>query len=306
MPERIRSGDAGLVVGVDVGATKVAVRAETWSGETVADTSLPASGWNVEPPERAAAWLLHRVKDALPPGGTVCAMAVGAQRCNTDERARALEAALGDRGVAARVVNDAMLLVPAAGLGDGLGVIAGTGSIGVGRTAAGAFLFAGGWGWVLGDEGGAVSLAREAVRAALLAADEGRPDGGLLRALEAGFGVATLDELVLAITQDPSPARLARLAPAVFAAADAGATLARQIIDGGAAALATLVDRLRQKGAVGRVVVASGGVITHQPRLFEGFRDRVRLAHPDLEVRLLQGAPVAGAVVLARRLAEGA
>jgi hypothetical protein len=44
--------------------------------------------------------------------------------------------------------------------------------------------------------------------------------------------------------------------------------------------------------------------MTSQPRLFEGFQERVLDAHPDLEVRLLEAPPVAGALVLARRLAE--
>lgn len=287
-----------------MGGTKVAVRAQTWDGETVADRVLPAAGWRVEPADLAAAWLLDRIHEALPLGSRVAAAAVGAQRCNTDERARLLAAALGDRGVPATVVNDAMLVVPAADVDEGLGVIAGTGSVAVGRTAAGRFVVAGGWGWVLGDEGSAVGLVREAARAALLAHDEDHDDPELLRRLEAAFDTADLDQLTLAITEDPWPAHLGPAAPAVFAAADAGSPLARRVIANGAASLATLVDRLQAKGAAGRVVVAAGGVMTGQPRFFERFRDRVQRAHPDLEVRLLEAAPVAGALVLARRLAE--
>lgn len=291
-------------MGVDVGGTKVAVRAQTWSGETVADRVLPATGWHVEPAEEAAAWLLARIHEALPPGSTVAAAAIGAQRCNTDERARLLEAALGDRGVPATVVNDAMLVVPAAGVDEGLGVIAGTGSIAVGRTGSGRFVVAGGWGWVLGDEGSAVGLVREAARAALWAHDEEHDDPELLLRLEEAFHAADPDQLTLAITEDASPARLGPAAPAVFAAADAGSRLAQRVIAGGIASLAALVDRLQAKGAAGQVVVGAGGVMTGQPRMFEGFRARVQRAHPDLEVRLLETAPVAGAVVLARRLAE--
>ncbi len=294
-----------LLVGVDVGGTKVAIRAQAWNGEMVTDRVLPAAGWRVEPAAGAAAWLLARINEALPPGFTVAAAAIGAQRCNTDDRARILEAALGDRGVHATVVNDAMLVVPAAGVDEGLGVIAGTGSIAVGRTASGRFVLAGGWGWVLGDEGSAVGLVREAARVALLAHDEGHDDPELLRRLEVAFDAPDPDQLTLAITEDASPAHLGPAAPAIFAAAEAGSPLAQRVIASGAAALATLVDRLQAKGAAGRVVVAAGGVMTGQPRLFEAFRDRVQRVHPDLEVRLLETAPVAGALVLARRLAEG-
>lgn len=293
-----------VLVGVDVGGTKVAVRAQAWNGETVADRVLPAGGWHVEPAREAAAWLLGRIHEALPPGSTVAAAAIGAQRCNTDQRAGTLEAALRDLGTPATVVNDAMLVIPAAGVDEGLGVIAGTGSVAVGRTASGRFVRAGGWGWVLGDEGSAVGLVREAARAALAAYDEGHEDPELLHRLEAAFEASDPDQLTLAITEDASPARLGPAAPAVFAAADAGSPLARRVIADGVAALASLVDHLQSRGATGGVVVAAGGVMTGQPGFYEGFRDRVQRVHPDLEVRLLDSAPVAGALVLARRLAE--
>ncbi len=298
-----RSGD-GLLVAVDVGGTKLAIRAQSWSGDTVADRVLPAAGWRVEPATEAAAWLLDRIREAIPPRSVVDAAAIGAQRCHTDERAQALEAAFRARGVPATVVNDAMLVVPAAGVEEGLGVIAGTGSIAVGRTGAGRFVMAGGWGWVLGDEGGAVTLVRAAARAALLAREDGHEDAVLLRRLEEAFDVADHDQLTLSITEDPSPAHLGAAAPALFAAADAGSALAQSVIDDGAAALATLVERLLRKGAAGRVVVAAGGVMTAQPRLFAAFREQLLADHPELEVRLLEAPPVAGALVLARRLAE--
>lgn len=48
--------------------------------------------------------------------------------------------------------------------------------------------------------------------------------------------------------------------------------------------------------------MASGSVIVHQPRLAQALRDRLAADHPGLELRILQQAPVAGAVTLARRL----
>jgi N-acetylglucosamine kinase-like BadF-type ATPase len=289
-----------LVVGLDVGGTKLAIRTQSWDTQTTTDRALSAAGRRVEPAAEAAPWLLDRIRESTPPRATVEAVAVGAQRCNTDECARALEVALRERGVAATVLNDAMLV----GLDEGLGVIAGTGSIAVGRTAEGRFVMAGGWGWVLGDEGGAVTLVRAAARAALLARDEGAEDHELLRRLEVAFDVADPDELTLSITVDPSPAHVGPAAPAVFPAADAGSTLARDVIAEAASALASLVDRLLRKGAAGRVVVAAGGVMTGRPRFFLMFRERVLEAHPDLDVRLLEAPPVAGALVRARRLAE--
>ena len=74
----------------------------------------------------------------------------------------------------------------------------------------------------------------------------------------------------------------------------------------GAEHLARLVDQLLARGAVGRDVVASGSVITGQPRLFGALRDLLATRHPELALHLLQEAPVAGAVAIARALEEAA
>jgi N-acetylglucosamine kinase-like BadF-type ATPase len=218
--------------------------------------------------------------------------------------------------------------------------VAGTGSIAVGTDRRGETLLAGGWGWVLGDEGGAASIVREATRAALAAHDEGLADDGLLAALLGAFGVGassataaedgvatedgvaaedgvTVEDGVTA-AGDGAAERLARIvndeptvenwaprAAAVFAAAEAGSGRAAAVIEAAAAELAALVRRVRARGAVGTTVVAGGSVVTRQPLLARALADRLRLVDAGFELRVLAEEPVAGAVVLARRLLHG-
>jgi hypothetical protein len=66
------------------------------------------------------------------------------------------------------------------------------------------------------------------------------------------------------------------------------------------------VDQLVRRGAVGDSVVAAGSVIANQPRLLAALSARVAASHPSLGVVLLEDAPVAGGVELARRLAASA
>jgi N-acetylglucosamine kinase-like BadF-type ATPase len=296
-----------LVVGLDAGGTKLGVRAETLDGSRVADVALPADEWSASPAGGAAHWLHDRVRQVLPDGATVAALGVGAQGLDTVEHARELRAALGDLGYRAAVVNDAELLVPAAGLRDGIGVIAGTGSIAVGADSNGGTLFAGGWGWVLGDEGGAPAIVREATIAALRADDRrwaGEPDGDpLLDVLQSAFGVTSAAALARAVNDDPTPENWGPRAVAVFAAADDGSALAAAVIRGAGVALAELVDRLVARGATGSHIVIGGSVFAHQPRLLTAFGSAVAAAHPDLTIVPLADAPVAGAVELARRIA---
>lgn len=289
---------------MDVGGTKAAVRATTPGGALVVDVVVSSAEWDAEPADSAAEWLTEALARALPPGASIGALAIGAQGLDNPEVAYDLEQALALRGHRrVRCVNDATLLVPAAGLDEGIGIIAGTGAIGVGVDASGTALTSGGWGWVIGDEAGGAGLVREATKAALSAYDDGEPDDGLLGALLADFGVADAERLARAVNDEPTMANWAPHAPAVFHAADHGSVLAAEVIGAGAAHLVHLVDQLRRRGAIGDVVVAAGGVITEQSRLSDGVRELLAQRHPDLRLIVLEEPPVAGARFLADRLA---
>lgn len=292
-----------LIVGLDAGGTKLGVRAETLDGSRVADVALPADEWSASPAGGAARWLHARIHQVLPEGASVAALGVGAQGLDTVEHARELRTALGELGYRAAVVNDAELLVPAAGLTEGIGVIAGTGSIAVGADPGGRTLFAGGWGWVLGDEGGAPAIVREATIAALRADDEGATGDPLAAILQRAFGVDSPAALARAVNDDPTPENWGPRAVAVFDAADAGSALAAGVIRNAGGALAELVDRLVARGATGSHIVVGGSVFVHQPRLLAAFGDAVAAAHPRFTIVPLADAPVAGAVELARRIA---
>ena len=96
-----------------------------------------------------------------------------------------------------RVVSDCQTAYFGATLGDpGVVVISGTGSIVLARNARGRFGRVGGWGHLLGDEGSAYWIAREAVRAAV-AAEEGRgPKTRLGEEVRRWFAVKRLTDLV--------------------------------------------------------------------------------------------------------------
>ena len=291
-----------LVIGLDVGGTKTAIVVESVAGERLVDLQVPSADWDAEPVESGARWVADKIANVLPPYGEVRAIGVGAQGLDTAEVAERFARELARLGCPAIAVNDAALLVPAAGALAGIGVIAGTGAIAVGQDAAGRPMVTGGWGWVIGDEAGAAGIVREATRAALLAHDESQPDDGLLRALLDAFGVGDAERLARAVNDTPTMGNWAPRAGAVFAAASDGSVLARGVLDAAAAHLARLVDQLVTRGAVGADVVVAGGVIGNQPELFEAFRSAVMARHQHLRVTLLTRPPVNGAVALARRL----
>jgi len=140
------------------------------------------------------------------------------------------------------VVTDAeVALSGAAGGGPGMVVIAGTGSIALGRNAEGRTARAGGWGYIFGDEGGAFDIARQALRAALRMEEGWGPQTALREALLEATGAAGVNEAMhLFYTPEWPRARVASLAAAVDQAAENADPAARRILAQAAQELALL------------------------------------------------------------------
>jgi N-acetylglucosamine kinase-like BadF-type ATPase len=295
-------GTGSLVAGVDIGGTKIHVRVSGEDGKQ--DDIVVATPWRSAPYRERAEALRRLLDTAVPPGARLSALAVGAHGCDSTAECEEFESLLAPLvDVPLIVRNDAELLLPAAGLASGAGVIAGTGSIAVGYDQTGQLLTAGGWGWLLGDEGSAAGLVREAARAVFDAWDRGNRADALIAELLGAFGVTHVALLSQAMAAATSAPDWARHADRVFAAAQAGSLLARRVIDEGGQALARLVDRLGERGADVSQIAVGGGVIAHQPSLFDAFSDAVRHLYPASVIRLVEVPPVEGAIVLARRLA---
>ncbi len=185
------------------------------------------------------------VADALGAGGLPAAAEFEAACCGMsggpdDKRSLISETV---RAGSVRVVNDAEIALEAAAQGDGAAavVIAGTGCIALARDAAGRTVRCGGWGYLFGDEGGAFGIVRAALREAL-AAEEG---WGRRTALTDIFGDATgagsVNEAMHCLYGPDWPRdRIASLAPAVDAAAEAGDDSAAEVLRGAGVALGKL------------------------------------------------------------------
>lgn len=220
-----------LVVGIDVGGTKTHLRARA-GDDPIADHVRPSSGWRPHDPVAAADWLEALVREALPADARPSSVAVGAHACETPRQCEEIRSVLQGRlGVPCLVVGDAELLVPAAGLDKGVGLVAGTGSVAVGRRPDGTLVQVGGWGAALGDEGGAAGLVREAARAVWAAHDRGEAPDLLAEGLISAFGVSEVPALGAALESATDvSAEWGRHAPVVFEAAASGSLIAGEVI----------------------------------------------------------------------------
>ncbi|MDE1994483.1 MAG: N-acetylglucosamine kinase [Rhizobiaceae bacterium] len=293
-----------MFLGIDIGGTKTHLVVDGGNGGT-REHVLETASWRQRRDRIADASNLIELILQLADGQPTSSV-IGSHGCDTDADRLALQVLMAERlhGLVL-VLNDSELLLPAAGRDQGISVIAGTGSIAVSRDPNANMLSAGGWGWFLGDEGSASGLVRDAARAVRHSIDQGKPLDVLGRLLVDALGVADPVEFGRAMTELGTAARIGGLAHLVFDAADRGSTIARDVIENGGDALALLVEQLISRGARGSDVVAAGGVVSRQRRLFEAFEVALSKRVPMAKPALLDTAPVVGAVLLAKELAKG-
>ncbi len=186
-------------------------------------------------------------------------------------------------------------------------VIAGTGSVALGVNAAGERARVGGWSHIMGDEGSAYDLGRQALVAAARAHDGRGPATSLLGAILQHCHAQTLWEVHAAVHGgEIDRAGIAQLARLVVAAAVGGDAVAQGIVERGArelseaaAAVLRRVGLLEQEAAVAPV----GGLWRAGQVLLEPFSRHLAAAAPRAVVRPPLYPPALGAIILALRAA---
>src|SRR5260370_16201841 len=160
-----------------------------------------------------------------------------------------------------RLTNDAELW--RAGMENGVGVVvsSGTGSIGLGRDAAGQRARSGGWGHILGDEGSGYAIAQQALQAVVRASDGRGPQTALRDRILHTWNLQSTDELIGEIYGEPDKAKIASLSSCVMITARAGDQVAAAILQQAAKELALAVHAVCQtlEFPNGEVPLALGG-----------------------------------------------
>ncbi|HEY1221151.1 MAG: BadF/BadG/BcrA/BcrD ATPase family protein [Bryobacteraceae bacterium] len=165
---------------------------------------------------------------------------------------------------------------------DGLGivVIAGTGSMALGRNRQGRTARTGGWGFVFGDEGGAFDMVRQAARAALRMEEGWGPETSLRAALLEATGSASANQMLHRFyTPEWERSRIAALAPLVDRAAGEADAVALHIVNQAAQELAQLAAAVRAqlwKPGESAEIAYAGGVFESR-LLLERFRILVEM-----------------------------
>ena len=298
-----------LVVGIDAGGSKTRAFAVDRDGAVVGRGA--GGGANLlsspDPAGSIAAALAESLGSAKP--DAIVLSCSGGDRPADREKGRAILTQLVGPNVRIDVTHDAIAALYAGNpAGCGVVLISGTGSIAFGRNDEGDERRAGGWGYLIGDEGSAVWLGLEGLRAAAHHAD-GRGAGTAITAHLLGeLGVDSFMEVIPQLygRPHPAPAILASVRAVGRAAAEADA-IAVSIVQRGAHALARAASVVAAELRLGDgPVYLAGGAFESLPSLERAVRGELLAMLPRATVEPVSEEPAMGAARLAMRLAWGA
>ncbi len=215
----------------------------------------------------------------------VTAIVAGLSGAGTPEICRLLETLLAMEFPTAtiEVMADVRLLAFAAGEPTALCLIAGTGSIAWWEPTPGTVHRLGGWGPHIGDEGGGIWLAKQAIKALCWAEDGRAAPSALKKRFLETLGLADVRELVLWLSTALRH-QMAPLARLVFQEAALGDPVAKEILHQGAGHLVAMVSGIKKQDDSVTTILAGGGTLLNR-EYFDLFKDQLANLYPDLKLK---------------------
>lgn len=284
------------MVGLDIGGSKT--RGMVWvDGTITADASVGSANVQNVSVETAQ----EHMTELFALLGTLESPVVfaGAGGVDTDDDAAALRSLIAPfvPGAHITVVHDTRLLLAAGGASTGVAVIAGTGSAAWGANANGDEARAGGWGYLLGDEGSGYWLGREAVRHSLHQMDLGAEPDELTRGLLKYCGLDQPGELIGHFHQGTTRRYWAAASPVIFAAAANGHAHALHLVDQAGSDLAGMAAQVAGRLGIAGPIVLGSGMGSNVPALQQAFAKHLAAAGIT-DVRILDQDPIFGIPLL--------
>ena len=304
------SADKRLVLGVDGGGSKTQALLADEDGCILGRGSSGPSNFYTAGRQASQQAVLGAVQSAFQQAGIpqqkVAIVCLGLGGVDRPEEHSQVTTWLEEQALADRcyIDNDVFLLLWCGGMqGWGAGLIAGTGSIAVGRNQSGKTVRAGGWGHIIGDEGSGYAIGLAALQAAARCSDGRGEHTRLLDDILSFWNLSQPSDLIPIIygAVENRIAKIAHLAELVKVAAETGDPVAirieSQAADELAIALRTVIARL---GIVGSVPTAFGGsVLVHDQRIAVAVQERLEVNEIHLEPMITAACPAEGAVSMA-------
>ena len=292
-----------MLIGIDAGGTKNELVLCEKDGRVINRLTAPGSNAADLGPENAAMRIASQVR-ALVDGHTetVDALFAGLSGGGAPAISGEVRAVLTRELPFVKSISngsDALNgLYAGVGAGDGMVVIAGTGTSAFVR-CGGVLTQVGGWGYLVDDAGSGYSIGRAVLNAAFRERDGRGESTRLTELVERQLGFNVLGAVPMIYRGGKRT--VASFAPLAFEAADMGDRQALAIVDNACRELRLLISTCASHLKNAPYLASLLGSLWKAPRLLEGVRDLLspdyRLLRPDLP-------PVFGAAVAAAELAR--
>jgi glucosamine kinase len=305
-----------IVIGIDGGGSKTHAIVADEAGSTLGEATGPGSAIVPGHAYRSADVIAAVVRDALAAAqmaeATPRVLCVGVAGAGRESERDALSQALAGMELATEVVvqsDFSIALDDAFGDGPGVLLVAGTGSVAFGRSPGGTTARCGGWGPVFGDEGSGAWIGRKALSIVTAASDGRESSTALTGAVLTAAEVNEVSELI-PWAADAPPAKLASLAPVVFAVADGGDLRANAVVSMAVEELMLHIRALAQQlfgdERAALQVALAGGLMRPRSTIRKRLEHRLRAAVPGAQLHSGEVIPARGAVRAALRYSNAA
>lgn len=225
------------IIGIDGGGTKTIAILGNEKGNILGKKEIGPSNYQVIGRENLKKLIIglidNLIKDSHIKKSEISKISLGLAGAGRENEKREIQTILKNAGFDSIVENDAVIaLIGALGGKPGVVVIAGTGSIALGKNENNEIVRAGGWGYILGDEGSGFYIGKNALIYALKEYDGRGKKTILTEMIKQNLKISDTEEIVpMVYSGKLTRAGIADLAKLVFKAAKKGDKIASVILN---------------------------------------------------------------------------
>ena len=308
------------VIGIDGGGTKSAAILADSSANVLAEVTRGPSNFQIIGVDQAAEVLFSCAEECCRRAGRSLADVdgfvaglTGAGRVADQERMKgALEARfrqLGPIPAGLMIESDARIALEGAFRGaGGIILIAGTGSIALGKTPEGRTFRVGGWGRILGDEGSGYAIGAQGLNCVTRELDHRGKKTLLTKLVSERFGLKDQETIIREIYRNNF--EVPSVAPLVIQAAGEHDQESERILNRAAFELTEYVRALTfeleqaTRGPRQKIPLSFIGSLLTEESIFPNIvKHKIEFSIPQISVVKPQASPAYGAVLMARKLA---
>ena len=298
------------IIGIEGGGTKTVGLLTTNTGQTVARTQTGPSNYHVVGTEQTKKVLVEIIQKLTENVNPIeldsIRFCLGMAGLGREEDKRIIGAVCNEIGIGKKriLTHDAHIaLVGGTSKQIGVIVISGTGSIVYGIDKYGHDARAGGWGYLIGDEGGGYDIGIKGLQAVARSADTREPHTELTQLMLNKLALNNTNDIIQ-WTHAASRDDIAELSQVVFKAVEIGDKKAETIIEHSVKELLlateTVVRMLEFTDDFD--ILLHGGNLIHQPTMADKLSKCINRNITGATVTLPKHEPVYGAVLLAMTL----